>query len=665
MRSPTLVLLPIVVASLLTCPTVPARSAEPVTADDAGYRSMLVNGTPAEGRRPLLTLTADYTDQTLNRDTDRWAWRIYGAGTPASGEPARHVNGIFRENSGDLFSWRELPVPPPVRVSDDRRTTINEGLKVCADTPQTCPGVGLVSFKTTPGLNAPGHYVTAENGGGPSGSLNASREETGSWQSFTLIDRNGGTLRSGDLIELITYSGYWITAEGGGGGNLSVNRSHADRWEVFRITSSAGGEIRHGDPVRLQAPNGNYIAAEGDGGGGLSANRTRVTSWETFTFLEAPLDAHRLTRLALDAAAIAGVDLTALDNRPADGVLQTHELSLLMVNAGGGTSGQTSDFPCHRPPGAPLICTTVSAVNEGASLTTLAHELLHQLGAVDVYGSQCHNQGVTLMSCTVGDVDPVTYHLDPWHKIQLGWLHPRIQAIPGGGPGRCATFAAAQSDDSREHPPTVFYDPDRGAAEYLIVEHRSSALAGYDANVTGNGLAIWRIRIGTDGRPMIIPAGAAGVALSDRALLLFGAPSGVRGGNGLWTTNDGLISPTWLDASPTGLTLRTGPVRAEGNVDVEIGPRAGLRPRILAPAAPRSGPAGTVVELRGVLGAVPRLVTLTGEGGTYLADLTSWSCSGAAIRVPTDIPAGAYQVSVSAADVPGARSNAVTFVVTT
>jgi len=133
-----------------------------------------------------------------------------------------------------------------------------------------------------------GYFVVAEGGGGDV--LNANRTAVGPWETFTVIDLNGGTLDNGDLIHIQSVGGYYVVAEGGGGDVVNCNRTAAQAWETFRIMKVGGtGTIHSGDSISLQAYNGwsccggNYVVAEGGGGANVNANRGAVGAWETFT----------------------------------------------------------------------------------------------------------------------------------------------------------------------------------------------------------------------------------------------------------------------------------------------------------------------------------------------------------------------------------------------
>ncbi|MFB2982484.1 PA14 domain-containing protein [Microseira sp. BLCC-F43] len=124
-------------------------------------------------------------------------------------------------------------------------------------------------------------YVVAEGGGGSV--VNANRDVASFWETFTLIDLNGGSLNSGDVINIVAQNRQYMVAEGGGGGVVNANRIDPGPWEEFKIIKvNGGGRIGSGDSVALRAKNGQYVVAEGGGGGSVNANRNTIGSWEKF-----------------------------------------------------------------------------------------------------------------------------------------------------------------------------------------------------------------------------------------------------------------------------------------------------------------------------------------------------------------------------------------------
>jgi subtilisin family serine protease len=129
-----------------------------------------------------------------------------------------------------------------------------------------------------------GQYVVAENGGG--GIINANRNVAAAWETFTLVDRNGGLLQHGDSVHLYTFYWWLLQAPGGGGGSLVGSGTMPHAWETFvlqKVSGSSGSTILNGDKVALRTFTSHYVVAEGGGGGVVDANRTAIGPWETFT----------------------------------------------------------------------------------------------------------------------------------------------------------------------------------------------------------------------------------------------------------------------------------------------------------------------------------------------------------------------------------------------
>jgi hypothetical protein len=134
------------------------------------------------------------------------------------------------------------------------------------------------------------NYVSATNGGGSD--VNAIPSSIGANETFTLIDRNGGSLVDGDQVNLQAANGMYVVAEGGGNSSVSANRAGAAEWETFTVVKmpggSAGTTINNGDPIAFRSYYGYYMVAEGGGGQTVNCNRTSAAQWETFTYLEQP-----------------------------------------------------------------------------------------------------------------------------------------------------------------------------------------------------------------------------------------------------------------------------------------------------------------------------------------------------------------------------------------
>lgn len=143
------------------------------------------------------------------------------------------------------------------------------------------PSTPTYSFRTSNG-----RYLTAPGGGG--GDFVATATGIDSLTSqFKIIDVNGGSLMSGDSVNIQTNRNYYLMAFNGGGGDVATS-GWAMSWETFTIIKTNGvGQINGGDPVALRGSNGvHYVVAEGGGGGTVNCNRTAVGPFETFTLVQ-------------------------------------------------------------------------------------------------------------------------------------------------------------------------------------------------------------------------------------------------------------------------------------------------------------------------------------------------------------------------------------------
>ncbi len=426
-------------------------------------------------------------------------------------------------------------------------------------------------------------------------------------------------------------------------------------------------------------------------------------------------------RQAIAAAAEDGLfDFRAYDVNPRDGVVSRRELAIELVTAAplNVVGGQTSDLVgCLFALLPTCLDASVSSVDEGSFMDNFAHELVHQIGAgveEDLYGSDlgnggsvCHSSFATLMSCTLR-AEPATltaalnpYHLDPWHKIQFGWIRPRIEPI--SNTGSCGILDAQQFDSVEGNlRPIIFYDPAVGTSRYFIAEFRtpsSSIGPGYDASVADTGVAIWSIRTGADGSishirgVSIIPgddrtletnvvagadqpkdfqsdgildaiwAGPDGILDTrkaptdaygdDAADFLVGAPNAIRGVSSFWTQANGefdlrIGNDPWLTPEG-GIRFRVGPLPAlrQASVALEWTTKDAFVPRLDLLRSAATVTTGSMVAVDGVFGAqqLSRTLSLRGETGVvYDLQVEGWSCGRVTATIPTDVPPGEYDL---------------------
>jgi murein DD-endopeptidase MepM/ murein hydrolase activator NlpD len=141
--------------------------------------------------------------------------------------------------------------------------------------------------------SANGGFVVAENGGG--GIVNANRNEAHEWETFTIIDINGGELEDGDEINIRTINGNFFVAIDGGGGDLLANRAAPKEWELFKIikvNTSSSRLVRDGDRILIKSSKGYYVTADGGGGGNVTAKSRAIDNQTRFALRVLGAPAH-------------------------------------------------------------------------------------------------------------------------------------------------------------------------------------------------------------------------------------------------------------------------------------------------------------------------------------------------------------------------------------
>jgi hypothetical protein len=134
-----------------------------------------------------------------------------------------------------------------------------------------------------------GQWVCAELTG--SRAVVANRNDMGPWETFNLIDLNGGHLMSGDRLAIQSADSRFFCAESGGGSTVVANRLSPYAWEEFRLVRAAGpGAVTAGDTVFVQTDHGQYLRAVNGGGGIVDGQGYGQGAWEAFTvsFAESP-----------------------------------------------------------------------------------------------------------------------------------------------------------------------------------------------------------------------------------------------------------------------------------------------------------------------------------------------------------------------------------------
>ncbi len=314
-------------------------------------------------------------------------------------------------------------------------------------------------------------------------------------------------------------------------------------------------------------------------------------------------------RKAIEMAFANGFNFAPFDTNR-DGYVKANELQVMVISAGNSAATRTADWECVSPGAGSTVQVCpgwIPSTSQSTNFATMAHELAHALGTIDIYGSkQDHNRGGSLQGPSDFDEG---LHLDPWHKIQLGWTEPVIYDV--AQPGSCAILDAAYvggDTPGNNRRPILLFDSRRTNGDYFLLEHR--ARGGADEHVTGDGLMIWQLRnaaymnygfiahtslaqtsgqeiwpgidlirnswpapgsddvieglnigAGADRFMQTVPAGDD-VMKNDIVNLTFGSPGGLRGWATSWTIDHGYITLRYPDQSMTELVLRVSSTTA-------------------------------------------------------------------------------------------------------
>lgn len=324
---------------------------------------------------------------------------------------------------------------------------------------------------------------------------------------------------------------------------------------------------------------------------------------------------------ALMRPEMASFDFARYD-RNHDGQVTDDELLVVVVTAMDRPSlwsgGLNRAFPggCATTQTAGVkLCTHAAIIAEGTGFATLAHEFTHTFGTHDIYGARARNNGyMTLMAGTeIGSEDVHHYmHLDAWHKIQLGWVKPRIHLVASGGKTQQFTLSVPLRAASSTNAPLVLFDPSRvngDYIEYFVLEFRNSqhppVSTSHDANVADSGVVVWGVRqhktthrpwegpsiltagangrmdstragddvLSTDGKEITMGAdrilqtrrGGDDQVENDKAVLTV-APDQSLGRRKAWQSDDGTQTLRWLsDNSASPIRLRVLPFAADAS----------------------------------------------------------------------------------------------------
>jgi M6 family metalloprotease-like protein len=378
-------------------------------------------------------------------------------------------------------------------------------------------------------------------------------------------------------------------------------------------------------------------------------------------------------------AAGRGFDFCAYDRGfrggDPDGKVTSDELGVIWLGAAAPGEGWGQTVGATSPAGVRVSCpgggsvgvyANTSGVPESAGLSLVAHELMHQLGAdtgFDIYGACfCMSTQMSLMGVSYAGDDDRTFHLDPWTKIQLGWIKPRVYSITNAR----TSLALRPAHGVSPPEPVLLYDPSSGrlgTREYYLLEHRTRVPSTYDANLADvrGGVAAWYVQTIVSGSLAIaFNLYSPGQYLTN---WIVGSPPdlgpwvGLQGQGTLWRPGHNLSSWStlcgsclrWLDGTDAKIRFRTAAQTGAG-IDVEWKPSTETAPpstRIDELRGASAAPGGTFV-LGGDFGTAPdsKSVYLLRKATRVRLAVLAWRAGRVTVRVPADTRPGSYDVVV-------------------
>jgi hypothetical protein len=306
----------------------------------------------------------------------------------------------------------------------------------------------------------------------------------------------------------------------------------------------------------------------------------REVSGGTFTWTQGgligPLTAQikgkrvdEITRLALAMVARdSKFDFVRFDaNR--DGRLAPEELGLLViVNA--PPSGRHWDDLSEANrwlaiPGQKVaFAGRVAVVGENDGFASVNRELFHVIApeAVDLDGwpLKCFalNGGRSLMAAVNTANPALSMHLDPWHKMLVGWIEPRVFPIGKANSQKLAAQHVSAIPEADLKRPILLFDASKGSSEFFLLEYRARSALGFDQAQVNSGLVVWQVSLNGAGRPFDVPAdrkNCRGETLSVPSLYVRGAPNWQMGGNTAYWGGDGPFPLRWRDGTDTGVRV--------------------------------------------------------------------------------------------------------------
>ncbi len=197
---------------------------------------------------------------------------------------------------------------------------------------------------------------------------------------------------------------------------------------------------------------------------------------------------------------------------------------------------------------------------EMSSISVMSHEFGHMLGLPDLYARPespgSDGIGVWCTMSTGHGRDGKPLHFSAWCKEQLGWVTPCVI-----DPRVKQKLILSPIEKSPTEMYKVLVRPD--GSEYLLLENRTKT--GYDRDIPGEGLLIWRV---VDGKPVLEES--HGIGGPDGPMRFLGSVPYPSRANTAFTP---YTTPSSKPAKPGGVPVHITNIRRlpDGRITFHIG----------------------------------------------------------------------------------------------
>jgi hypothetical protein len=176
------------------------------------------------------------------------------------------------------------------------------------------------------------------------------------------------------------------------------------------------------------------------------------------------------------------------------------------------------------------------------------------------------------MGCTIsGSSGDESVHLDPWHKMHLGWVEPRFVSVENNlDTEQCILLEPPQFDGNQlrsNQQPLFVYDDSFGVENYFMIEFRNRwfeepGMYSYERDVPGAGIALWSVHTNEHQWPEVIPSITTPGGI-DMSIWTYG-PNTTSRGEYLWPANSSVV-PHYQDGRRANfrMTVKSFPYTME------------------------------------------------------------------------------------------------------